>query len=252
MPMTIKSILATMSKPLVVESVLDAPTPFVVTPMFYPNGDSINLYFRRDGKRLFASDEGTTFDVIADGPAGVPDDRRRIIKAICNRTEVEFDGTEIRKPLRQSTIAEDCLVLCQAISTISGLYYQQERTERSKLPREIERVLKHRVKSKREYVRNWRDQRHDPDGAFKVDYHFNGQLPARNLFYVTTGNKALLVTAVVHFLRSHGIKVPTLSVVDHAARIEQRQLERLQFASEDIVFGLKGHEKKIVKFALGE
>ena len=252
MPLLEKNILPKLCPDFALESHGDAPIPFIVTPMFYPNGDSINLYFRVKGKQVFASDEGTTLDAISGGTIGFSDERRKIAGMICQRTNTNFVGSTISKSIRSRFVSEDCIVLCQAISMISGLYFQQDQNQRSKLSSEIETILEKRVKPKRAYVKHWKDSKIDPAGAFSVDFHFNGELPARNLFYVTTSGKALLVTAVVHFLRSHKIKVPTLSVVDNDADIKGKQIDRLRFASDDIIFGIKGHQKNIVNFALGK
>jgi hypothetical protein len=83
-----------------------------------------------------------------------------------------------------------------------------------------------------------------------VDYHFNGQMPPRNLFYATSDSKALLVTAVSHFLRSHGEAFQTMTVID-PARVTPKQIERIQFASDELKYGVDGNESDIVRFALG-
>src|SRR5277367_3200399 len=128
-----KDIIAKLCRDFVVDAHEDGPIPCVVTPMSYPNGDSINLYFQRSGRRMFASDEGTTIDNVFGGMAYLSVERKKIIDMICARTDVLFTGSKFSKALRAKNTGEDCLSLCQTIVTVSGLYYQQEQHERSLL-----------------------------------------------------------------------------------------------------------------------
>jgi hypothetical protein len=229
----------------------DGGSPCIVTSLYYPNGDSIVLYFNRRGRQLEVTDYGGTLDALSHSGVEM-NERKKMLDAICKREDVTRSGRSLSKILRPRSVSEDCLSFCQTITHISSWHFHQEQHLRSKLPLAIESLLEKKVRPKRQFVKQWHAQEHDPDGLFLVDYHFNGAAPARNLFFVTSESKALMVSAVVHFLRSHRLKTKTLAVIDRSAGVSKKQIERVQIAADELYFGLKGHEGQIVGFALGE
>lgn len=226
----------------------------IITPMYYPNGDSINIYLRRSGREIIASDEGTTIDNLAHGLIKMTPDRRSLVESICRARGSSFATPSVTKVLKVKTLRDDILSFCQTINDISSLHYHAAHQDRSLFHDAVDAIIQKKVEVVRnvKVSRNWTNPDLDPKGSFPVDYHINESGPARNLFYVTSGSKALLVTAVSHFLKSHKIDIPTLAVVDRDAEIKGRQLNRLQFSSTMLLVGIKGNEKRIVRFALGK
>jgi hypothetical protein len=223
-----------------------------ITSFSYPNGDSINLYFSDLGDSLAVSDEGATVSFLKNQGVEFPPERRQTIKTMCNPYDVEFVTPALRKHFQLSDIGAACMALCEAIINVSSIYYHTASPVRSPLPVAVDRLLRKRVDPKRGVERHWTDRRHDPKGSFPVDFHMNGVGEPRDIFSVTSPSKSIMVVAVVNFLRSHRTKVPTLAIVDKEANLGDRDLNRLQVTADEILFGLDGHEEKIVKFALGK
>src|SRR4051812_14439513 len=97
----VKKLKSRLCSDLVVDISDDGAMPCVVTSLFYPNGDSVNLYFREVGRNVVVSDEGTTFDTLNHGGVEITEERKGIIESICRQEEVQLSSTgHISKPLR--------------------------------------------------------------------------------------------------------------------------------------------------------
>lgn len=168
------------------DMIVEAHDNCIITPMYYPNGDSINLFFRISGNVVHVSDEGATLDVLANATPHTPQlsaDRRKTIDMICDRIGVQFSGKKFSRVLRAKSFNADCFEFCQTIATVTGLYYQQEQHSRSQLPQDVEQLLDKKVRPKRSFVKHWKDSTLDPNGSFPVDYHFNGQMPVQSVLH---------------------------------------------------------------------
>lgn len=223
----------------------------IVTPMSYPNGDSINIYFDRVGNDVIATDEGATTDNLANRGIRMTAERQAFVRTVCRTRGTSFSMPTIAKVLNRRSIQEDVFAFCQTLTDVSGLHYHANRPERSHFHAAVDSLVQSKIATAAKVDQKWTAKAIDPRGSFPVDYHVNKDGSARNLFYVTSNAKALLVTAVSHFLLSHEIRIPTLAVLDTEAELKGRHMDRLQFASDKILVGLKGNEHKIVRFALG-
>lgn len=223
---------------------------FAITSFAYPNGDSVNLYFDDLGDELAVSDEGTTLSFLRQQNVEITADRNEIIRSVCRAHEVEYQTPRLVKRCDLKSVGAASLELCEAVTQIAAIYFHAPGALRSPLPVAMDELLRKRVEPKRRVERRWTDRRHDPKGSFPVDFHVNGLGPPRNIFAVTSRSKSILVTAVVHFLRSHGLKMPTMSIIDPSAHLGPRDVNRLQLASTELRFGLDRHQHDIVDFAL--
>ncbi|MDP9172890.1 MAG: DUF1828 domain-containing protein [Planctomycetota bacterium] len=221
-----------------------------VTSFMYPNGDSVNLYFENFGDGVCVSDEGATTSFLKTQGIELSAERRQIIKTMCNPYDVEFVTPVLRKQFKMDGIGAACLALCEAITSVSSIFYVTASPSRSSLPIAVEKLLKAKVEPKRGVVKHWIDRRHDPKASFPVDFHLNGIGEPRDIFSVTSASKSIMVVAVVNFLRSHRVKTPTLAIVDKNADLGPVDLNRLQITADELFFGIDRNEDKIVKFAL--
>jgi hypothetical protein len=140
--------------------------------------------------------------------------------------------------------------LCEAITRVSSIYYHAGAQLRSPLPVIVGALLRERVEPIRGVERRWVDRRHDPKGAFPVDFHVNSIGEPRNIFSVSSAGKAVMVSAVVNFLRAHGHRWPTMTVIDKEAGLGPKDVNRLELASTELRFGIEDHEDDVVQFAL--
>ncbi|MGA2582911.1 MAG: DUF1828 domain-containing protein [Tepidisphaeraceae bacterium] len=223
-----------------------------ITSFTYPDGDSVNLYFSEFKDAICASDEGATLAFLQRQGVEIHAERRATIKTMCQPYDVEFAAPALRKQFQMPDIGNACLSLCEAITRVASIHYQVISPIRSSLPIAVDKLLKKRVAPKRGIEKGWVNLRHDPKGAFPVDFHLNGVGQPRNIFAVTSPSKSIMVVAVVNFLRSHRMSTPTLAVVDKDADLGEKDLNRLQLTVNEFTFGLDGNEDKVVKFALGE
>src|SRR5438034_863661 len=89
----LKDLTSRLCRDLVVGAFDDLSMPCVVTALNYPNGDSINLYFkRRGGRGIDVTDAGTTFDLFSANGFAVGHDDERMIETICRRSGVQIVG----------------------------------------------------------------------------------------------------------------------------------------------------------------
>jgi hypothetical protein len=221
-----------------------------VTSFSYPNGDSVNLHFSDLGDTLAVSDEGATIAFLKSQGIELQQDRRQTIKSICDPHEVEFVTPDLRRQFKMPDIGAACMGLCEAITAVASIFYHAVSPMRSSLPVAVDRLLRVRVESKRGVERDWTDRKHDPNGSFPVDFHLNGIGKPRDIFSVTSPSKSIMVVAVVNFLRSHRMKAPTLAIIDKSAGLGKTDLDRLSKTTDELIFGLHGHEEKVTKFAL--
>lgn len=226
--------------------------PCVITTLQYPNGDSINLFFDETVTGFVATDEGATRDNLADRGISLSNkERRALVQSICEPLGVNFSAGRLSRAVSSDAPGRDVLALCQAIVHVSSLHHMTGYTERSVFPILVESVVRTRVQGKCEVTRLWTAPDIDPGKAFPVDYHLNGAGRSKNIFWVNSTSKALLVTAVSQFLLSHQQVFPTLSIIDLAAKVRGRHLDRLQHSSTEFIFGVEGNEDQIEAFALG-
>lgn len=225
---------------------------YAITSFSYPDGDSVNLYFRDLGGEMEVSDEGTTIRFFRQQQVDLTLDRHAIIKSMCRAHDVEFQHPRLVKRFDISDAGVACLAFCEAVTSVSAIYYHSPAAKRSPLPVELGELLRKRVEPIRRVEHHWTSRRYDPKGSFPVEFHVNGMGPPRNIFSVTSHGKAVLVSAVVHFLKSHGIDSPTMSIVDPEAKLGPRDIDRLQLASTEIRFGIDKHHQDVVEFALAD
>lgn len=237
---------------LLIEETSTDVSSVAITSFSYPNGDSINLYFTDMGDTVGVSDEGATLAFLRNQGVDFTAERRSLIKTMCRPFDVEFVTPALRKQFQMADIGSACMALCEAISSVSSIYYHVNSPARSSLPLAVDKLLRARVATTRNVERDWIDLRHDPKGSFPVDFHVNGLGEPRNIFSVTSPSKSIMVVAVVNFLRSHRITAPTLAIIDKDADLGNRDLNRLQLTATELSFGIEGKEDKIVNFALGK
>lgn len=250
--MVIDGLTKKLCRDLLVEVDRTATGSVAVTSCTYPNGDSVNLYFSNHGDSLVVSDEGATVSFLKNQRIELPQERRELIKSMCQSHDVEFITPVLRKRFSLPDIGMACMALCEAITSVAAIHYHVETPTRSLLPVAVDKLLRVRVEPKRAIERLWTSRRHDPKGSFPVDFHVNGLGEPRNIFAVTSPSKSIMVVAVVNFLHSHRISAPTLVVVDKDAKLGHRDLNRLQLTANELAFGLEGQEDRVVKFALAK
>lgn len=221
---------------------------FVVSSFRYPDGDYVLIYFDNYGERDFATDRGTTLFKCTVDRIAITDARNELITSICRRYGVELRDGELRKPLSDNP-GLDCLRFCEAITRVSNLQYETAK-DRSVLSDEVADFLEREVSPFRKIQRGWTDPQIDPDGDYPVDYRLNGVGQPRNIFYVGSGGKSTLVSAVSSFLRLNRLFVPTLAIVDPEIHLGRHHVGRLQRATTEIRFGLAGYEKDVIEFSL--
>jgi hypothetical protein len=227
-----------------------AGRPVAITTLDYPNGDSINLYFDRRDEQYVVSDEGATVDFLRDQHIKLTDERRDTIDAMCEPHQVILEWPRIVLPFDPADVGPACLTLAQVASQIAAIHYHSNDNLRSPLPLTVNRILRERVEPVRGVERRWVAKRYDPKEAYPVDFRVNGVGKPRHIFSVTSARKAVLVSAVVHFLRSHGIDVPTMTIVDTEAKLSRPDVNRLQLASTELRFGIEKYHQDLADFAL--
>ncbi len=248
--MVIEGLKRKLCRDVLVDADVVAGRSVVVTSFSYPNGDSIDIFFRSMGDTIAASDEGATLSFFKTQGVELPPDRRELIKTICRSFDVEFTTPEIRKQFQLSDIGPACLSLCEAITNVASIYYHVDTPVRSSLPVAINKLLRARVEPKRGVDRQWTSRRHDPKGSFPVDFRMNGIGDPRNIFAVTSPSKSIMTVAVMNFLKSHRIPGHSLAVIDPDAEIGPRDTNRLELTADKIIYGITGKENTIVRFAL--
>jgi hypothetical protein len=222
-----------------------------ITSFMYPNGDSVNLYFEDHGDEFVVTDEGATVDFLRSQHVDMTFERKQLIRVMCG-TDVEFQSPRLVKRFDPVVAGPACMEFCETVTKVASIFYHSAGLSRSPLPMVVDDLLRKRVAPVRHIDRGWTYKQFDRKGSFPVDFRVNGLGPPRNIFSVTSASKSLLVTAVVHFLRSHGLDVPTMTIVDPDAKLSPRYIDRLQLASTEIKFGVEKHHADIVSFALGE
>jgi hypothetical protein len=221
---------------------------FIVTSFRYPDGDSVNLYVdRRDGES-WVTDLGTTHTKFALEGMRITEARQRVIDVVCRSYGVRQSELSLAARLDPASPSVGCLGLCEAITRISTLHYGIVSNERSDIHGAIESILKARVGHARKWTQDWTDPALDERQAFPVDFRMNGTGKPRHLFGVASRYKAALVSAVSHFFRAHDKYVPTMCVIDPAAKLGRHHIDRVQLAADEIVFGVD--EDRIAEFAL--
>jgi hypothetical protein len=222
-----------------------------VTTFTYPNGDSINLYFGKRGDDLVVSDEGATIDFLRSQDITLTEERRDCIAAMCEPFAATVEGPRLVRNFQMEGLGAACVGLAQAATQVASLFYQAKPNLRSPLPVTVHRILRERVARTRGIEEDWVARRFDHEAAYPVDYRANGVGEPRHVFTVTSPKKAVLVSAVVHFLRSHRIDVPTMTIVDPEADLDRPDINRLQLASTELKWASdKKMEQDLVKFAL--
>jgi hypothetical protein len=224
---------------------------FVVTRFRYPDGDYVPLYVRQEGSRTVATDLGTTLFKCTVRRVAITDQRDAFIRSVCRRYGVEYEQGVLTTPITPESAGRNCLSLCEAITRVSNLQLESDTRDRSTLPAQIDRLFEQHVSPKRTVTRDWYHPDLDSNADYKVDYHLNGAGEARNVFFVGSSAKSTLVAAVNNFLKLHGAFAPTLTIVDPQVQLGKHYLNRLQRASTQIRFGLRGYEDDVVRFALG-
>ena len=250
--MLIEGLKKKLCRDLLVETDQTDVDTVAITSFSYPNGDSVNLYFSGFGDTLAVSDEGATVDFLHAHNIELPADRRDTIKTMCRPYEVEFATPVLRRFFQMPEIGPASMALCEAITRVAAISYQAVPQLRSSLPLAVDTLLRKRVMPRRGVERQWIAKRQDPKGSFPVDFRVNGLGEPRHIFSVTSSSKSILAVAVVNFLRSHRINVPTLAIVDLEAGLGPRDTNRLQLTVSDLSYGIEGNEEKIVRFALAD
>jgi hypothetical protein len=222
-----------------------------ITSFMYPNGDSVNLYFEDHDGEFVVTDEGATVDFLRSQHIEMTSERKQLIRVMCG-VDVEFQSPRLVKRFDPAIAGPACMAFCETVTRVASIFYHSSGLSRSPLPMVVDDLLRKRVSQVRHIDRGWTYKRFDTKGSFPVDFRVNGLGPPRNIFSVTSASKSLLVTAVVHFLRSHGLDVPTMTIVDPDANLSPRYIDRLQLASTEIRFGVEKHHADIVAFALGD
>src|ERR1700730_6525758 len=87
----------------------------IITPMTYPNGDSINIYFDRNKRDIFASDEGATRDNLAQRGIKFTQDRLAFIRMVCRVRGTDFSNSKITKVVKPKSLTDDIFSLCQTL-----------------------------------------------------------------------------------------------------------------------------------------
>ena len=116
-------LLSKLSRDLVSEVMKSSTTPCVITRFFYPNGDSIVLYFSKKSGKVTASDLGSTIDALVNSGVNLTARRRQIIEGICQGTGMKLSGDCLGKTIRNSHLNDDVLQLCQSLTHVSSLHY---------------------------------------------------------------------------------------------------------------------------------
>lgn len=223
---------------------------FIVTRFSYPAGDSVNLYLvPGSGGELRISDMGTTHHVLRGAGIEMTEARVDTLRKICRAYGVEFDGQAFNRGLSVERAGADVLALCEAITRVSTVYYEARPRQMPSVARELDTLVSAAIEPVRPTVRDWFDPSVDPDGDHKVDYHFNSKGEARNLFVVTSRQKAEEVVGTVYFLESRRLGAPALAVIEPDLRLSQAAEKRLSKAAQ-LRHGVVGHEREIVGFAL--
>lgn len=223
---------------------------FIVTRFSYPGGDSVNLYLTPGPGGVAISDMGTTHYAIRVGGVDLTEEREEFVRRVCSSYGVNYGADRsLSKPLRPGSEGRDVLALCEAITRVSTLAYEAKSRHRSSLDREIDTLISGEVEPKRHVTRDWYNQAIDPAGNHVVSYHFNTVAPPRNMFVVSSRQRADEVVGTIYFLRYHQINDPSLAVVDPAVRLSEKAMKRLREASL-VRKGVAGNEQDIVNFAL--
>lgn len=221
---------------------------FIVTTYRYPDGDTLNIYLeRRDGQNWLSDGGATLFKAATDGMK-ITEARQRVIDVICREYGIEQVDSTFSRKVDLRRVSDSFLPLCEAITRISTLRYELLHRPRSDLRELIDSLLEDRVAPIRRWDTHWTDPSIDHKAAFPVDYRFNGKLPPRHLFRVSSPYKAALVAAVGGFLESHGAAVPTMCVIDPEVGLGDQHLYRVQMVATEICFGVDAD--RIVKFVL--
>lgn len=237
---------------LIVDAVSIRERHFIVTPFRYPDGDFVSIYLTSRANKRKLSDFGATFEKFdLDGIDAHTEWRQSLIETVCALTGVNYDGREFSKEIKDEDPNEALVALCDAISRISNIQYEQSVKTHSELPEQIYSVLNDRVRESRSITRNWHEPNLDPHKAFPVDFHVNGDGTPANLFHVSSSQKSMTVAAVVNFFRYNNLRARTMAIVDKDKALGERPTERLQMSADEIRFGVEGNEESIAAFALG-
>jgi len=222
---------------------------FVATNFKYPDGDFVNIYFMGSKNSLVISDLGTTSLKLKVDGVELSESRTHLISAICKLHDVEYKEGRLFTPTDMESLGDDTIQLCQAITRISNLQYEARPTKLHYLDFEVNEFMKEKITPIRPFSEDWHHPRLDPHKAYPVDYHLNGNKNERNVFVVSTPQKANLVAAVCNFFKANKTVYPSLSILDNEAKFSKTTLRRIQLVSTELLFGLKKNENRLLEFA---
>lgn len=223
---------------------------FIVTAFEYPDGDTVNLYLESRSGAHRITDAGTTRHKLLIDDREPSDARERQIRYICNSRGIDSAGGIFGRAVDLDRPGPDFVALCEAIVRISTIATSREEHRHSEFQAKLETLLMQRVASKRQWQSDWHDPEVDPKGVFRVDYHFNGKLPPRHLFRVSSPYKAAVVAAVSNLYEARGLRIPTMSVIDPDVKLGEIHIQRVSSASDKMVFGIE--EDRILDFLLSK
>src|SRR5690348_9600608 len=121
--MIIDRLKSRLCKDLLVESHIHDGRSIAITSMWYPNGDSVNLYFGQSADKQFVTDEGTTLDFLEREEIEISEERKHLIRAMCRTHDVAFNTPRLVRYFDLNELGPACIDLCQAIMRVSSIHY---------------------------------------------------------------------------------------------------------------------------------
>jgi hypothetical protein len=221
---------------------------FLVTKFTYPIGDSVNLYLVEGNGQQRISDLGTTHYFLRVANVDMDTDARmEFVKSVCSGFEIEISSDFVlSKPITQKTAGDDVLSFCQAVTRISALHYDQREKKFQTFVEEVDVLIKRIVPVDCVY-RNWTDPTVDQSPNYPIDYHFNGHIPARNMFVVRSRLNAETTIGTMNFYLAKNRLDESMTVVAPDLNLPRKVEKKLEITSR-VVFG--ANESQIKKFAL--
>ncbi|MFG0292305.1 MAG: DUF1828 domain-containing protein [Phycisphaerales bacterium JB050] len=216
---------------------------FIVSSLFYSDGDSISVYIVKTASgELLLTDAGTTFFKLLGSRHRRSDAKDQRASAACACYRAKIEDQVIFTALSAENPTESLLRLAQAAQQVFAIYSESEHSTPSDFRVAVDEAMQRVVRPKRLYYTKWNDQDLDPNGSFPVDYRLNGTGQQKNIFHISTPYKAALVSAISGFFQANDRFVPTLSIVNPESELGDHHYDRISLASTKILWGVDDEE----------
>jgi hypothetical protein len=200
----------------------------------YPNGDHICAYWISGETNAF-TDHGCTLNMIDSASRHLTDTRRDTVNRILQHHGMSLVGNALVKPITQS-IGKAFIDFCDAVGRIASCVYDIHSSADNALKYRLSTILKSPELANWQVHQPWYYSDIDPDRLWPVEWRITDHSRERHFFTVHSSSRVNSVAAVVNYLRSNEIVVPTMVLLERADAIGRKGVRRLQQISDELVF----------------